>query len=121
MMQCLNNCFSSYLYGIPCNHVVRATRSNTEQQTTKWCAKIFVKHFDFFKIEQKHAAIVTNILLSANYLFNEWFVAFVAPVFGGLQFLQNLFFQIIFQKQEQQEQHYFLTIIYAVNKNKNKD
>jgi hypothetical protein len=54
-------------------------------------------------------------LLSANYLFNEWFVAFVAPVFGGLQFLQNIFFQIIFQKQEQQEQHYFLTIIYAVN------
>jgi hypothetical protein len=50
----------------------------------------------------------------ANNLLNPCFVAFVAPVFGVLQILEFLCFQNIFQKLEQQEQHFFLTINYAV-------
>jgi hypothetical protein len=104
-----------------CDHVVRATRSNTEQQTTTWSDKKMSRILIVKAQSTFYAAHSYNKEISSSHLLNVWFVAFVAPVFGVLQFLEFLCFQNIFQKLEQHEQHFFLTIIYAVDYKINKD
>jgi hypothetical protein len=77
--------------------------------------------FEFRATKQSREAIGITIFKYFDCFLNQCFVAFVALVFGVLQFLEFFCFQNILQKLEQQEQQYFITIIYAVNKNKNKE